>query len=81
MLNSGTYEAIIWRYVPRWEQTDPDDDTEPYIRIEKGRVLQCEYDKADDDQASTAFEITLEGAVSSLVAGLAIASSVVLLSF
>ena len=41
LLNSGTYEAVIWRFVPRWEQTE---DDESYVRIEKARILQCEYD-------------------------------------
>ena len=43
-VENGKYEVIIWRFIPRWEQDTTDDGS--IDRIEKGRILQCEYDDA-----------------------------------
>jgi len=63
-LTLNPYTATIWRYIPRWEQDETDGSID---RIEKGRVLQCEYDDAlQHTSSSTAFEITLESAMSTV---------------
>ena len=43
VIGFSTYSVTIWRFVPRWEQDETDGSVD---RIEKGRLLTCEYDGA-----------------------------------
>ena len=47
---NGLYEVVIWRFIPRWEQDETDGSID---RIEKGRVLTCEYDGAISGSSTT----------------------------
>ena len=50
VIETTTYMATIWKFIPRWEQDETDGSID---RIEKGRLLTCEYDGAITGASTT----------------------------
>ena len=50
VIDVTTYLVQIWKFIPRWEQDETDGSID---RIEKGRVLTCEYDGAITGTSTT----------------------------